>query len=617
MEELRAQALQHELAASREWHVLLHYREDRLGGGVTSLADSDNFFFAPDGKTNPQAELEATLAAFLDPDARLRNDEHPQCVFVARRAFLDRNLGLDRARLPWRPCPEYDEWRTALGAAGLSLIFAEAFMNNPASMFGHTLLRLDRLPPGDDRTRRDLLAYVVNFAGETGMDTGALYAIKGIVGAYPGYFSLVPYYDKVNQYGNWEARDLWEYRLDLSPEEVERLLLHLWELRDVAFQYFFFSENCSYELLGLIEAARPEVDLRGRFGGWVVPVDTVRAILEEAGLAGEVVWRPSSVTRIRSEAEPLDGEQQRLALAVSEGRLPPDAPEIEALAPEPRAAVLALAHDHLQQVAESRDREASARGLAILRERSRVPVTGDPAPPPERPTTRPDEGHGTARMQLAGGWLDGRSFVELRARPAFHDLLDAMGGFVPGAQIDFLQGALRFYPDDNEVTLQEMTLIEITSLAPRDLFFKPVSWKFRTGYLRRLLPSKVSDDLRESGLWRTTGGAGLTWNPFGNALLYTFADATFDVSGKLDDSVGLGFGASTGIYFGDEGDRWRGHLFGQAMSFVAGDTRTFLAVGFEQRLRLTRNTALEARVAWERDFSQGFLDARLAWSFYF
>jgi len=53
------------------------------------------------------------------------------------------------------------------------------------------------------------------------------------------------------------------------------------------------------------------------------------------------------------------------------------------------------------------------------------------------------------------------------------------------------------------------------------------------------------------------------------------------------------------------------------MSFVAGDTRTFLAVGFEQRLRLTRNTALEARVAWERDFSQGFLDARLAWSFYF
>ena len=49
------------LADEREWHLLLHYRAD-LFGGYTSEQDDPGFFLSPEGKTDPQAELDATLA---------------------------------------------------------------------------------------------------------------------------------------------------------------------------------------------------------------------------------------------------------------------------------------------------------------------------------------------------------------------------------------------------------------------------------------------------------------------------------------------------------------------------------------------------------------------------
>ena len=583
---------------------------------MTSLADSPSFFLAPEGKTDPQAELEATLASLLDPDARLRDDEHPACVYVARRRWLDRQLAFDRARLPEPACPAFEEWRQALGARGLTLVFAESFMNNPASMFGHTLLRLDQAAAGDDRERRDLLAYVVNFAGESGAERGALYAVKGIAGRYPGYFSLVPYYEKIKQYGDWESRDLWEYGLAISPEEVDRLLAHLWELREVAFQYYFFDENCSYELLGLIEAARPELDLRGRFAGWVIPVDTVREVVLQAGLAGDVRYRPSATTRIRHLAGRLGKGDRRLARAISDGRMALDDPLLEALPAETRAGVLSLAHDHLSYAAEGDDREARARALRILTARSRVPVVGESAPPPPRPPTRPDEGHDTARLRMGGGWRDGRSFVELRIRPAFHALLDPQGGFSEGAQVDFLDTALRYQPDDGDVDLHELSVIDIVSLAPRDALFEPISWKIRTGLATQLMPGS-GGALREGKLWHTSGGAGLSWRPWSGALAYGFLEGTFDVSGKLDHDVALGAGARIGLLFGDPADRWRCDLFARATRFFAGDTRSALAVGLEQRLRLTRNTALVLKLAGERDFDETWLDAGLFMDLYF
>ncbi len=615
---LRARAHSLELASSPTWRALLHYRPNRIGDGVTSLADQPDFFLAPDGKTNPAAELDATLAAFFAPaDAIARVGQHPQCAFAARYAWLASELDFDAAQLTRQPCRELTTWRTTIGIArGVSLIFPEAYMNNPASMFGHTLLRIDAARPEDDEERRDLLAWAVNFAADTGTDPGPIFAVKGISGAYGGFFSFWPYSQKVKEYGDWESRDIWEYRLALRDDEVERLLLHVWELREVRFDYYFFDENCSWALLGLLQAARPTLDLQQRFPVWAMPADTVRAALEEAGLVAEPTWRASAATRIASDARASSEHELRLVRALASGAMAPDDPAVSALADPRRAAVLALAYDLLRHRATPERVDAERpRSRALLLARSAVPLQGEASPPPSLSPLRPDRGHETARLRLGSGVRNGDAFVEARIRPAFHDILDPQGGFTRGAQIEFLDLALRYYPAQQQVRIHELKVLDIVSLAPRDALFRPISWRFGTALTSDLVPR--NGDLREAYFWRTGGGAGLTTSLGALGLAYGLLEVRSEVSSHLQPAWALGGGANAGILFGDARDRWRAHLHGAAIRYALGDPHTRLTISLDQRLSITHDDALELRINGVRDFGKSWLDAGLYWNHYF
>jgi hypothetical protein len=87
LERLIARAHELALAEQREWRLLLHYREN-LFGGYTSEQDEAGFFMAPDGKTNPVAEIDATLKQFFSTDLVGRSKQPAQCAFIARYHWL-------------------------------------------------------------------------------------------------------------------------------------------------------------------------------------------------------------------------------------------------------------------------------------------------------------------------------------------------------------------------------------------------------------------------------------------------------------------------------------------------------------------------------------------------
>lgn len=606
------------IAADPEWHALLHYRPRPFGSGITSPVQSPAFFLSPDGRTDPRAELLATLQSFFDADASVRDGEHPQCAFIARYQWLKDVLHFDPVRLPEQPCPRFREWRAALDPAGMTLVFPEAYMNNPASMFGHTLLRVDMGAKGGER---DLLAYAINFAAETGRDGGVAFAWKGILGYYPGFFSIQPYYDMVKTYGDWESRDIWEYELNLSAAQIGLILMHLWELRGVSFLYYFFDENCSYQLLSLLNVARPDLKWMDRFQApWVIPVDTVRVVVEHAGLVGKVTFRPSAASELRHEAHQLSAREQRLAHALANGEVEPDDPEVQQLSDPARAAVLGVAYDYLRHRFLAHDvsrAESESRSRHILIARSRVDVTGRALPPVQAPPVRPDQGHRTARVALATGWRNDRFFLETRIRPAFHDLMDPQGGYTAGAQIDFLDLAVRIYPQEAEARLHELTVVDIVSLSPRDIFFRPISWKINAGLTSRLLPHAGSHDLLERHVWRTNGGAGVAFEPWRRGLAYAFVEATADAGPKLEDDYAIGPGLTAGLFFGPHSDRWKGHVFGHVTRFALGSRSTQSRVGGQQRLRLTAQTDVVLEASFNRDFGHSWSEGRLSWRFYF
>ncbi len=618
LEILIARAEAQSLARDPQWRALLHYRVHPVTRRHTSHVDDADFFASPAGASDLEGELDATLRAFFEQELRPLGDserQHSQCAWKARYVWLKAQLEFDPNRLPERSCPGYDEWIAALDPAGLTLIFAEAFMNNPASMFGHTLLRVDSR---ESLASVDLLGWAINYSGATGGDSGPVYAMKGVFGFYPGFYDVQPYYEKVKEYGDWENRDIWEYPIALAPAELERLLMHLWELQGIAFDYFYFDENCSYQLLALLEVARPTLDMTSRFPLWVIPSDTVRVALDGVGLLGPPTFRPSAATELRAEIEQLaPGDLERVQRLV-DGSLQPTDPSLNALSDLRRAAVLAAAYDVLRYayLAKEIDRKASAaRARRILVARSQVDVSGTPFDPVPVPRVRPDQGHGSARFALATGYREGAPYVEARFRPALHDWTDAIGGYTPGAQIQLFDLAFRYLPHDRKLRLHELVLLDLGSLVPWDPIFRKVSYAFDTGLRTRWRPD--GEDLEPELLWRTRGSYGFTAAITPNVWAYGLAEMSLDVGASLTPEYAVGLGPRLGIQWRDTSDRFSGHWFGRATGYAVGDTTTAAQVGFEQRWRTSRHTAWVLSANWNRDFHNTWYDTGLRWNIYF
>ncbi|NQD95195.1 DUF4105 domain-containing protein, partial [Pseudomonas sp. CrR25] len=301
------------LAAQPYWIALGHYETGKLGGW-RSYVDDPDFFLAANGDSDPLAELHATITALYQPPAL--GDRHPQCRYPARSRWLREQLQLHD--LPQPVCTEFATWFRDIAPHSSVLVFPAAYLNSPSSMFGHTLLRIDQADVDSHNTA--LLSYALNFgAFIEGADNSLLYAWKGLMGGYPGLFALVPYRDKLAEYRHLENRDLWEYRLNLSAAETGRMVEHVWELKQIQFDYYFFDENCSYRLLELLEIARPGLELTEHFPLTAIPTDTVRAVMD-AGLVERIDYRPSRERELLARAEPLSPAEQAWVLSLAGSR---------------------------------------------------------------------------------------------------------------------------------------------------------------------------------------------------------------------------------------------------------------------------------------------------------
>ncbi len=484
LEELVARARRERLWEDPAWLRLGHWRRTRKGG-FESEADGSPFFRALLGKTNPRAELEATLRGFFD--ARPVEDElaDAQCRFPARFAFLAGRLGADLARLPPRRCPRLEAFLERIRPRSATLVFSSYFLNNPASAFGHTFLRLNKEDGAAPGRERELLDYGVDYSATVDTNNALVYAVKGLVGLFRGEFKHYAYYYKVREYADAESRDLWEYDLALAPGEVAMLAGHLWELGGTWFDYWYLDENCSYHMLGALEAAAPRLVLLPHVGrAGVIPSDTVKALFENPGLVREVRYRPSIRTQFVTRLGRLDGAGRAGVEALAGD---PAAPLGAALGPAGQAAVLDAALDHLD-LRFGRDlvvgkAPAAARARQLLLERRSGLGVVSPAleiPPPAR--RAPELGHGSSRAGLGGGVSsrDGALAV-FDLRLALHDLGDPPDGYPPLSQIEFLPVRLRLAPREGRAEVDEAWFVRVVSLTDLTRLELRPSWRLRFG----------------------------------------------------------------------------------------------------------------------------------------
>lgn len=605
LHELIDTAHHQQLAQRPEWRKLLHYKPRLLPNHYKSQVDAPQFFNAVDGKTNPDAELDATLSAFFGdfPDDEDAQQLHPQCLFVARYQWLKQALNFDNTRLPEYHCQRFQEWIDILDPAGATLIFPTAYINSPASMFGHTLLRIDA--HGQNEQTR-LLAYALNFGANTGGDGGLAYAVKGLMGGYPGGFSVLPYYLKVREYSDMENRDIWEYQLNLTEAETRTLLLHAWELRGIWFDYYFFDENCSYHLLSLLETARPELQLTDQFGAWAIPSDTVR-VVNEAGLVNALTFRPSRHAQLSHRLASVEASQLGLIKALGRDEISPENEQLTALPLPQQAEALELAHEFS---AYRNDQGDDAPLLhTLLQARSKLSVTTPKLTAPGG--ARPDQGHNTGRLSLMAGRAAQQNYQELQLRPAYHDLLDPTAGYAEGAQIAFFTLALRHNSTTDQTRLQQFTPVEIVSLTPVSDISTPISWQFNFGLHRK--QGQQSNRM----LATVNGGAGRSWSLGSKSISYALLTTGIDINKhELRKSYAIGAGPSIGI-ISQPTTAWALHLFASGKRYVAGELHREKSIGVEQRYTLNEDNTL--RLSWSRQQQLGdaFTDFTLSWQRFF
>ncbi|OOR85596.1 DUF4105 domain-containing protein [Moraxella canis] len=281
---LSDQALQ-SISQSVGWRRLLLFKDQPSRRDVSSI-DHPKFFLSDQGRQDAHAELIATLSAMQ------KGDDDAICRFVARVHFLSQALaahGIDSG-IDETMCSDFQAFADALNAKRLSLIFAEEHPNNIASAFAHVLMRADN---GQDE---DQAATAINYTVQSNSPDGAIVStLKSISGGYPGVMEIMPYQKKADDYLVKDERDLWQFSLDLTPEEVAQIVRHIWEVKDMERPYFFTHDNCATEIVRLIDVVRPEGSVQAEVGNVVIP-SRIAAILSEAGMVTDQKFIPSNST---------------------------------------------------------------------------------------------------------------------------------------------------------------------------------------------------------------------------------------------------------------------------------------------------------------------------------
>ncbi|OWP69259.1 DUF4105 domain-containing protein [Pseudomonas sp. K2I15] len=571
-----------QLANDPFWLSLGHYESGKFEGWRSYVSDK-KFFLAPDGAHHPDQELKATVEALYAPASL--GEKHAQCVYPARTRWLKDQLHL--TDLPALDCKEFKQWFKDVAPHSAVMIFPAAYLNSPSSMFGHTLLRIDQADVQSNNTA--LLSYAINFGAYIeGSDNSILYAWKGLMGGYPGLFALVPYQEKLSEYRSLENRDLWEYRLNLTQVETERMVEHVWELKQIQFDYFFFDENCSYRLLELLQVARPSLRLTEQFPLTAIPTDTVKAV-KEAGLVEKIDYRPSRERELLERAKPLNSDEQQWVLKISDDQKQLQAPTFKAIAKDRQALIIDAAYRLGRYRANGleRDTERSQRSFELLRA-----INQNPAPDLkiERPGL-PEDGHESRTWQAGIGTRGDKAFGEYGLRMAYHDLNDNAEGFPLGAQIEILQMKLRQY-EGNHWQLQQLDLATIRSLTPRNELLQPWSWQV-TGGLERV-PGKHDDETLVS---HVNGGAGGTWQLRDDMLGFALGTVRVEHNSDFGEAISPAAGFNTGVL-------WRNPLGNLSLEakgdfFTNGEVRR--SISLNQQWELSRNLGL--RLSAQREYS--------------
>ncbi|MCU4441247.1 DUF4105 domain-containing protein [Acinetobacter pittii] len=566
------------------------------------------YFLSENGKNNLKEELKADISALFVP---AQDNQSIRCKFPARSQWLMQKVGIQENELPQVKCTEFENWIGQIKPHKATLIYATDFMGNPSSMFGHTLLRLDP----KDQQQLNLVSYAVNYAATVAGNDNWSYAWKGLTGQYPGEYSLMPYYRKVKEYGDFESRDLWEYELNLSPEETRFLVSHIWEMQHVSFPYYFVSDNCAYRLLGLVDLVKPESNLQEKFTYASIPMETIKS-MQQQGLTKAPVYRPALETQLLAQAHQHGASLAKVAHQIAMLPIQQSSQILKSFTEQDQAKILEMAYDDLylqfigRKVEESIAQPQLRQLLAL---RSQIDLDKQ-RQEPKRPTKEPTQGHNARNLSLKAGEVQSDKFIELGHRQAYHDLIDPQGGYRAGTQLLFLNGNAQWR--DDHLKLERLDLLEVNSYNPIQPFKTPLSWGFNLGWRQEAIHDGSFSEDKQHGVASFNAQVGYSLADYGRKhICYGQVQTYVQTGSNLDKGWRVGMGPTLGCM-----NQWfeRFNSVVQIeLPYWEDQNQWNLRVNTQWQYVINRNNAVRLNWDYEQQNHQDWMKSSLGYVWFF
>ncbi|MEI5639313.1 MULTISPECIES: Lnb N-terminal periplasmic domain-containing protein [unclassified Pseudoalteromonas] len=442
-----------QLAKHPTWLKLGHYKAPLFN---KSYVTSDHFFLAKNGHTNPHAELLATVTEF---------NQHPQsqCRFPARYQWLSAQ-GITFTAVK-SACPDLTQWRDAQKIQSVSLVFASGYMSNPASLYGHMLLKLNRATEKHSK----LLDYSINYGALVpDNENGLVYIAKGLFGGYQAGFSDQLFYRHRHNYGEVELRDLWEYQLNLTDAEVQLISNHIWELMGTDYTYYFADENCAYHIARVIELVVGD-KLTPNLSPWVIPVTIFSNLAQSQhhgeSLIKEVQFTPSRSSvfyQLQQQLSPKESEfaqriyaQKSLLESAGFNSLP--------LSSKKRIIEVLFEFVQLQQLKKHRPEHNQTLKQALIASRLTLPP-GNELSAKQYQQSAPHKAQKPSSYSLSGASTNHTRFAKAGFRLSYFDSLASDIARVPFSNLEMLDVEVAI--KDSTIYLDKLHILDLESFNP-------------------------------------------------------------------------------------------------------------------------------------------------------
>ena len=145
------------ISNSKSWKRIINFDDENLA------IERDKLYLSSQNDLDAKTELELTIKIYED---YLENKSDEICRFPARAFFVSHTFS-DFPKFTAERCDDYLEWSQDNSIESISLMYVTGYLQNPASFFGHTLLKFNS---SDQSRETDLLDSALNYGAETGND---------------------------------------------------------------------------------------------------------------------------------------------------------------------------------------------------------------------------------------------------------------------------------------------------------------------------------------------------------------------------------------------------------------------------------------------------------------